>query len=81
MTPTLVSTKALRRGIVKMQDNNQVKHVVDAAGIIVALGSWMQLVPLILNVLAIGWYLVRFGEWIYSKVKLYKEHKKAQQNA
>jgi hypothetical protein len=64
-----------------MQDNNQVKHVVDAAGIIVALGSWMQLVPLILNVLAIGWYLVRFGEWIYSKVKLYKEHKKAQQNA
>ena len=80
MILTLVLTKAFGRGIAKME-NNDVKHTIDAAGIIVALGSWMQLVPLILNILAIGWYLVRFGEWIYSKVKLYKERKKAQQNA
>lgn len=56
-----------------MQDDHHVKHLIDAAGIIVALGSWMQLLPVILNVLAIGWYLVRFGEWIYGKVKQRKE--------
>ena len=60
-----------------MQDDHHVKHLVDAAGIIVALGSWMQLLPVILNVLAIGWYLVRFGEWIYGKIK----QSKAKQNA
>lgn len=52
-----------------MESDHQVKHIIDAAGIVVALGSWMQLLPVILNILAIGWYLVRFGEWIYGKIK------------
>lgn len=50
-------------------DQHPVKHAIDAAGIIVALGSWMQLLPIILTALTIIWYLIRIGEWAYSKFK------------
>ena len=79
MTQILVSTKAFVPGTAKMTsgDSHPVKHAIDAVGIVVTLGSLMQVLPVILTVLSIIWYLIRIGEWVYTKVKAWKGKKNA----
>ena len=54
-------------------ENNDVKHTVDAASALVAFGALMQWLPVLASALTIVWYLIRIGEWVYSKFK-HKEH-------
>jgi hypothetical protein len=66
MTLIHVSTKAFGRGTVKME-NNDVKHTVDAVSAVVAFSTLMQWLPVVASALTIIWYLIRIGEWAYTK--------------
>jgi hypothetical protein len=52
-----------------MDNHEDIKHVVDATGIVVTLGSLMDLLPKVLTLLMVIWYLIRIGEWVYGKIK------------
>ena len=50
-------------------EGKDVKHVVDGVSAVVAFGSLMQWLPVVASALTIVWYLIRIGEWVYTKYK------------
>jgi len=48
-------------------EGKDVKHVVDGVSAVLAFGSLMQWLPVVASILTIIWYLIRIGEWAYTK--------------
>ena len=54
-------------------EGKDVKHVVDGVSAVLAFGSLMQWLPVVASALTIIWYVIRIGEWAYTK---FQEHVK-----
>jgi hypothetical protein len=78
MTPTPVSTKALKRGIAKMAYSSwseTFKHVVDGLSVVTVVGTLTKMLPAIAAAFTIIWTGIRIYESVTVQKLLGKDKK------